>query len=74
MACKWPDEAKMKVEMEGKKEKKMKTMHNDNLEMKEYVKMGDLYTARTTWEVSSHMLRVAGNYSHHNKYAATGWR
>ena len=73
-ACKWRDKAMMKEEMEGKKEKKMRIMYHDNLEMKDYVKYGDLYTARTTWEIRSHMLRVAGNYTHHNKYAATGWR
>ena len=73
-ACKWQDEAMVKKEMEGKKEKKMRIMYHDNLDMKEYVKTGSLYTARTTWEVRSHMLRVAGNYPGHNKYAATGWR
>ena len=73
-ACKWKDEAMMKEAMEGMKYKKMRTMYQDNLDMKEYVKTCDLYTARTTWEVRSHMLRVAGNYPGHNKYAATGWR
>ena len=71
-ACKWRDEALMKEQMEGKKEKKMRIMYHDNMDMKDYVKHGNLYTARTTWEVRSHMLRVAGNYPGHNKYAATG--
>ena len=52
----------------------MRIMYQDNLDLKEYVKNGDLYTARSTWEVRSHMLRVAGNYPGHMKYAATGWR
>ena len=73
-ACKWRDEALMKEQMEGKKEKKMRIMYHDNMDMKDYVKHGNLYTARTTWEVRSHMLRVAGNYPGHNKYAATGWQ
>jgi hypothetical protein len=73
-ACRWRDEAMMKQAMEGMKDKKMRTMYQDSLDMKEYVKNGDLYTARSTWEVRSHMLRVAGNYPGHNKYAATGWR
>ena len=73
-ACMWRDEASMKEEMEGKKEKKMRTMYYDSLELKDYVKTGDLYTARTTWEVRSHMLRVAGNYPGHGRYAGTGWR
>ena len=73
-ACKWHDEASMKREMEDKKEKKMRTMYHDNLELKDYVKTGDLYSARTTWEVRSHMLRVAGNYPGHGRYAATGWK
>ena len=64
----------MKEAMEGKKDKKMRMMYYDNLEMKDYVRTGSLYTARATWEVRSHMLRVAGNYPGHMKYAATGWR
>ena len=63
----------MKQAMEGMKDRKMRTMYQDSLDMKEYVKNGDLYTTRLTWEVRSHMLRVAGNYPGHNKYAATGW-
>ena len=49
-------------------------MHQDNLDMNEYVKTCDHYIARTTWEVRSHMLRVGGNYPGHNKYVATRWR
>ena len=64
----------MKRETEDKKEKEMRTMYHDNLELKDYVKTGDLYSARTTWEVRSHMLRVAENYPGHGRYAATGWR
>ena len=33
--CKWKDEARMKEEMQTMKEKKMKTMINQNLELKE---------------------------------------
>ena len=73
-ACVWRDEDLMKEAMEGKKDKKMRTMYHDNMDMKEYVSTGSLYTARTTWEVRSHMLRVAGNYPGHMKYAGTGWR
>ena len=54
--CRWKDEARMKEEMQKMKEKKMRTMVNQNLEMKEYVKKGTLYSARKTWEVRSHML------------------
>ena len=50
-ACKWRDEALMKEEMEKMKDKKMKTMYNQNLELKQYVKSGTLYSARKTWEV-----------------------
>ena len=39
----------MKEEMEKMKEKKMKTMYLQNLEMKEYMKKGTLYEARKTW-------------------------
>ena len=47
-ACKWRDEALMKEEMERMKDKKMKTMFLQNLELKEYVKIGTLYTSRKT--------------------------
>ena len=71
--CRWKDEARMKEEMQKMKEKKMRTMVNQNLEMKEYVKKGTLYSARKTWEVRSHMLDVAGNYPGNNKYKASRW-
>ena len=47
----------MKEEME-KMKKKMKTMFYQNLEIKEYVKSGTLFTARKTWEVRSHMMSL----------------
>ena len=59
-ACRWEDEANMKSEME--KMKKMKTMSQQGLEMKEYVKTGTLYSARKTWQVRSSMLDQAGNF------------
>ena len=71
--CRWKDEARMKEEMQKMKEKKMRTMVNQNLEMKDYVRKGTLYSARKTWEVRSHMLDVAGNYPGINKYKASGW-
>ena len=55
--CKWKDEARMKEEMQKMKEKKMRTMVNGNLDMKEYVKKGTLYSARKTWEVRSQLPR-----------------
>ena len=64
----------MKEEMEKMKEKKMKTMYYQNLEIKEYVKSGTLFTARKTWEVRSHMMDVAGNYPGHRKYEPSNWR
>ena len=72
-ACVWRDEALMKEEMEKMKEKKMKTMYYEDLEMKEYVKSGTLYSARKTWEVRSHMLDLAGNYPGHRKYEHSNW-
>ena len=73
-ACRWKGEAWMKVEMEKMKDKKMKTMYNQNLEMTDYMKKGTLYSARRTWEVRSHMLDVAGNYPSHNKYNNSSWK
>ena len=56
------------------KEKKMRTMYYQNLEMKEYVKKGTLFSTRRTWEVRSHMLDLAGNYPGHKKYEKTDWK
>ena len=65
----------MKEEMGMMEEKKkMRTMYFQNLEMKEYVKKGTLYTARKTWEVRSHMLDLAGNYPGHKKYEQSDWK
>ena len=72
-ACRWKDEAFMKEEMERMKDKKMRTMVSQNLDLKEYVKNGTLFSARRTWEIRSHMLDVAGNYPGHSKYKATSW-
>ena len=49
-ACRWRDEAEMKEEMERMKDKKMRTVVNQNLDLKEYVKNGTLFSARRTWE------------------------
>ena len=72
-ACKWRDEALMKEQMEPMKEKKMRTMFYQNLDLKEYVKKGTLFSARKTWEVRSHMLDVAGNFPGHRKYESSNW-
>ena len=66
--------AMMKEEMAKMKEKKMRKMYYEDLEMKEYVKSGTLYSARKTWEVRSHMLDIAGNYPGQRKYEESNWR
>ena len=66
-ACRWRDEAEMKEEMERMKDKKVRRMVNQNLDLKEYVKNGTLFSARRTWEIRSHMLDAAGNYPGHSK-------
>ena len=73
-ACRWKDEALMKADMERMKDKKMKTLYHQNLDMKDYVKTGTLYSARKTWQVRSYMLDVAGNYRNHSKYKDTSWK
>ena len=73
-ACKYMDETNMKREMERMKLKKMKIMIDNDCELKDYVKNGNVYSARKAWEVKSFMLRVAGNYPAHKKYESTGWR
>ena len=50
-ACRWKDEALMKEEMERMKDKKMRTMVSQNLDLKEYVKNGTLFSARRTQQV-----------------------
>ena len=52
---------------------KMKVIRADVWGLKEYVRTGHMYSVRSTWEVRAYMLRVAGNYSHHSRYLATGW-
>ena len=64
----------MRREMERMREKKMKKMIKDDCELKEYVKNGNLYSARKAWESRSYILRVAGNFPTYKKYKATGWR
>ena len=48
-------------------------MVNQNLDLKDYVRNGTLFSARMTWEIRSRMLDVAGNYPGHNKYKASSW-
>ena len=72
-ACRWKDEAMMKEEMERLKDKKIRTMVNQNMYLKECVRNGTLFSARRTWEIWSHMLDVAGNYTGHSKYKASSW-
>ena len=52
---------------------KMKIIRSEKWGLKDYVVAGNLYSVRSTWEVRAYMLRVAGNYSHHSRYLATGW-
>ena len=58
---------------ESQNMEKMKVILSDGWGMKEYVRTGHLHSVRSTWEVRAYMLRVAGNYSHHSRYLATGW-
>ena len=52
-------EHNMKKDMERIKDKKMKIMINENCDLKEYVKNGNIYSARKAWEDRYFMLRVA---------------
>ena len=61
------------MKSETSKSTKIRVICNERWGMKDYVKEGTLYSVRTTWEVRAFMLRVAGNYSHHTRYQATGW-
>ena len=52
----------MKEEMERMKTKNMKITIKEDCGLKDYVREGNLYTARKQWKVRYFMLRVAGNY------------
>ena len=53
---------------------KMRMTREEVCGIKSYVKTGTLYSVLSTWKVRSYMLRVAGNYSHHQRYARSGWQ
>jgi hypothetical protein len=72
--CRFMDERNMKKDMERMRDKKMKNMIKEGCDLKDYVKHGNLYSARKTWEAKCYMLRVAGNYPGHKRYEATDWR
>ena len=73
-ACRWKDEAMMKTEMGRMEDKKMRTMVHQNLDLKDYVRNGSLFSARKTWQVRCFMLDVAGNYPKHSKYKEMDWK
>ena len=70
-ACKSMENVRMKDETSEMQ--KMRRIRDEDWGLKDYVKNGSLYSVRSTWEVRSYMLDVAGNYSHHHKYESSGW-
>ena len=72
--CRFKDEKNMKEEMERMRDKKMRRMIKEDCDLKDYVKYGNIYSARKSWEAKCYMLRVAGNYPGHKRYKASGWR
>ena len=80
-ACRAKDEADMKKEMTEKVDKnnnegswsKLKRMVMDDCRLKDYVKTGNIFTVRNTWEARAYMLKVAGNYGGSKKYKSSGW-
>ena len=71
-ACKLMEDIVMKTETTDME--KMRVIRAEELGIKGYVKNGRLWSVRKTWEALAFMLHVAGNYSHNNKYQATGWQ
>ena len=71
-ACKLRDESMMKKEIEKMKEKRI--VHYQNFDVKEYVRIGTLFTARKTWEVRNHLLNAAVNMLGQTKYEAPSWK
>ena len=71
-ACKLMEDIMMKTETTDME--KMRVIRAEEWGIKDYVKNGSLWSVRKTWEARAFMLHVAGNYSHNNKYQATGWQ
>ena len=70
-ACKLREDTMMKTETCDMK--KIRRVRAEELGLKDYVKNGNLWSVRKTWEARAFMLHVAGNYSHSRKYEATWW-
>ena len=52
-ACRFMDEKNMKQEMEKMKNRKMRIMIKDGCNIKDYIKHGNLYSARNTWKYNT---------------------
>ena len=50
---------------------KMRKIRSEDWGLKDYVRTGNFWSVRKTWEARAFMLHVAGNYSHSRKYEAT---
>ena len=80
-ACRAKDETEMKKEMLEKVEKKnregswskLKRMVMEDCSLKDYVKTGNIFSVRKTWEARAYMLKVAGNYRGSKMYESSGW-
>ena len=71
-ACKRMEDIMMKTETSDME--KMRIIRAEEWGLKDYVQNGSLWSVRKTWEARAFTLHVADNYSHNNKYQATGWR
>ena len=56
--CRFMDEKNMKEEMERMRDKKMRMMIKEDCDLKDYVKYGNIYSARKSWEAKCYMLRA----------------
>ena len=65
------DEAELRLMAENIE--KCNRIMADNYGQKEYIKSLNIQRARETFRTRTNMQRLAGNFSHDQRFAATGW-
>ena len=71
LACALKDEAELRLMAENIE--KCNRIMADNYGQKEYIKSLNIQRARETFRTRTNMQRLAGNFSHDQRFAATGW-
>ena len=71
LACALKDEAELRLMAENIE--KCNRIMADNYGQKEYIKSLNIQRARETFRTRTNMQRLAGKFSHDQRFAATGW-